>query len=107
MARAKKVKEHPVYCIAIERLDGEGRGVGHHEGKVAFVECALPGETVDYECFRNKPNFEIGRVKTILKESSLRVTPKCPNFGIGRAAAGAAPCSTLNPMPRWPLSRRF
>ena len=97
MARAKKVKEHPVYRIAIERLDGEGRGVGHHEGKVAFVEGALPGETVDYECFRNKPNFEIGRVKTILKESSLRVTPKCPNFGIGPGSCGGCAMQHLEP----------
>lgn len=61
MARKEK-KQHPVYTIDIERLDDEGRGVGHHDGKVVFVEGALPGENVSYECFRNKPKFEIGRV---------------------------------------------
>lgn len=95
MARKEK-KQHPVYTIDIERLDDEGRGVGHHDGKVVFVEGALPGENVSYECFRNKPKFEIGRVTEIHKESSLRVVPECPNFGIGPGSCGGCAMQHLD-----------
>ena len=66
----------------IESLDHEGRGVAHVEGKAIFIEGALPGERVSYTSFRRKPAFENARADAILKMSSQRVTPACPNFGI-------------------------
>jgi 23S rRNA (uracil1939-C5)-methyltransferase len=42
----------------IESLDHEGRGVAHVDGKVVFVEGALPGERVDYVSHRRKPSYE-------------------------------------------------
>ncbi|PWB49056.1 MAG: hypothetical protein C3F18_10920, partial [Nitrosomonadales bacterium] len=32
--------------ISIESLDHEGRGITHVDGKVIFIEGALPGEEV-------------------------------------------------------------
>jgi 23S rRNA (uracil1939-C5)-methyltransferase len=32
--------------LTIESLDQEGRGIAHADGKVVFVEGALPGERV-------------------------------------------------------------
>lgn len=66
----------------IESLDYEGRGVAHVDGKVIFIEGALPGERVTYTSFRRKPSFENAHADAILKASSLRVTPGCPHFGI-------------------------
>ena len=42
MARAKK--ERAKYVAVIESLDQEGRGVARRDGKVVFIEGALPGE---------------------------------------------------------------
>ena len=66
----------------IESLDQEGRGIAHIEGKVVFVEGALPGETVTFETYRSKPKFDLARVREILRSGSARVTPQCGYFGI-------------------------
>ncbi|MEF9943151.1 MAG: 23S rRNA (uracil(1939)-C(5))-methyltransferase RlmD, partial [Burkholderiaceae bacterium] len=66
----------------------EGRGVAHREGKVVFVEGALPGEIVRYERIRNKPSYETGRALQIDRESWMRVTPGCENFGLHEGACG-------------------
>lgn len=85
---ARTPKERFTASLTVERLDNEGRGVGHRDGKVVFVEGALPGEVVTYERLRNKPSFEVGRVLEISRESFMRSVPKCPNFGIGPGSCG-------------------
>lgn len=66
----------------IESLDHEARGITRLEGKTIFVEGALPGEEVEYSSFRKKPTYEIAQATRILRASSSRVTPGCPNFGV-------------------------
>ncbi len=74
--------------INIESLDMEGRGIGHlqnedgTQGKVIFVEGALPGEKVSFQTFRAKKNWEAARMTELHRESVLRVKPKCEWFGI-------------------------
>lgn len=83
-----KQKEREQFTVEIESLDQEGRGVAHREGKVVFVEGALPGELVRYERIRNKPSYETGRALAVERESWMRVTPACPNFGLHEGACG-------------------
>jgi 23S rRNA (uracil1939-C5)-methyltransferase len=66
----------------IESLDNEGRGIAHVEGKVIFVEGALPGEVVEYSSYRRKPSYEQAQATRIVKASSQRVQPRCPHFGV-------------------------
>ena len=66
----------------IESLDHEARGISRLDGKTIFVEGALPGELVEYSCFRIKPTFEVARTEKVLKASASRVAPKCPHFGV-------------------------
>lgn len=68
--------------LDIQSLDLEARGVARHEGKVVFVEGALPGEQVAANIVRRKPSFDTARTERVLRSSSQRVTPKCPNFGV-------------------------
>lgn len=68
--------------VTIESLDQEGRGVAHFEGKVIFIEGALPGEVVSYTSYRKKPAFEQAQVATIYKSAPMRVQPKCKHFGV-------------------------
>lgn len=71
-----------VKTVRIESLDQEGRGVAHHEGKVAFIEGGLPGELVTYTVIRGKPSYDFGEVEQVLEPSSQRVQPGCPHFGV-------------------------
>lgn len=66
----------------IESLDQEGRGVAHTNGKTIFIEGALPGETVEYTSFRKKPSYEFANLAQVIRESSQRVSPKCPHFAM-------------------------
>jgi 23S rRNA (uracil1939-C5)-methyltransferase len=74
--------------IKIDALDIEARGVGHlsnedgSPGKVVFVEGALPGETVQFNTFKKKKNWEMASLTKVLHESSMRVKPKCEHFGM-------------------------
>ena len=68
--------------VVIESIDQEGRGIAHHEGKVIFIEGALPGERVTYASYRRKPSFEMAQVTSITNHSYMRVQPKCIHFGV-------------------------
>ncbi len=68
--------------VLIESLDQEGRGVAHLDGKTIFIDGALPTEKVTYQITRNKSTYAFANVAQILKQSNLRVTPKCPHYGL-------------------------
>lgn len=68
--------------VIVESLDQEGRGIAHADGKVIFIEGALPGECVTYSSYRKKPSFEIAQVTDVLKTSFMRVAPACLHFGV-------------------------
>ena len=75
-------KEICMNPVIIESLDHEGRGIAHADGKVIFIEGALTGERVTYSSYRKKNNFEQAQVEKILKQSFMRVQPKCSVFGV-------------------------
>ena len=75
------MEEH--LTLDITALDAEGRGVARNaQGKVVFVEGALPGETVEAQLLHGKRSFDLARAVAILRESPGRREPRCPHFGI-------------------------
>ena len=69
--------------LRIESLDLEAQGVAHNaEGKVVFVEDALPGEEVSVKVHRKKNNWEQAAMVERRRSSSQRVQPRCPHFGV-------------------------
>ena len=64
----------------IDSLDHEGRGVARIDGKVVFVDGALPGESVDLQIWQRHPKYDLANATRILNASSLRVVPPCPHF---------------------------
>jgi 23S rRNA (uracil1939-C5)-methyltransferase len=69
--------------LRVESLDLEAQGVAHNaEGKVVFIEDALPGEEVRVATRRKKNNWEQAALVEMRRESSQRVVPRCPHFGV-------------------------
>jgi 23S rRNA (uracil1939-C5)-methyltransferase len=72
--------------IDIKSLDMDARGVGHlvnedgSQGKVVFVEGALPGERVSFLTFKKKKNWEAARMTELHHATPMRVAPKCQHF---------------------------
>ena len=84
MRRAAPPHPRPIQLriLAIESLDSEGRGVARDEGKVVFVEGALPGETVEAETTRRGASYDQAETVRVLHESAARRAPHCPHFGM-------------------------
>lgn len=80
--RGDRSRPGPRVDLDIESLDLDAQGVAHHEGKVVFVNGALPGERVRAEIRRRKPRFDTADTVSVLRESSLRARPRCPHFGV-------------------------
>ena len=53
-------------------ITNDGRGVIKKDGKVTFVENALPGDIVQIEITKEKKSFNLGRVKKFLSYSKNR-----------------------------------
>jgi len=69
--------------LSIDALDAEGRGVARNaDGKVVFVEGALPGERAAVRIFQKKSKYETGRAISVEEHSSGRREPRCPHFGV-------------------------
>jgi len=80
----------------VESLDLEGRGIVRREGKIAFVDGALPGERVIWERLRSGRSFDLGRLIHVQRASSQRVAPRCRHFGLQRGACGGCSMQHLH-----------
>ncbi len=67
--------------VSIERIVGEGRGIGFAEGLTVFVPLTAPGDRVRARITRRKERVAWGSIEEILSPSPQRVTPGCPYFG--------------------------
>ncbi len=69
--------------LEIAALDAEGRGVARNpQGKVAFVEDALPGEVVEARLVGSRRSFDLMRTTAVLEPAGARRVPRCAYFGI-------------------------
>ena len=79
----KPLEKQEDLILSIDALDAEGRGVARNpDGKVVFVEGALPGERAAVRVFQKKSKFESGRATAIFEPSAGRREPRCPHFGV-------------------------
>ena len=63
---------------------------------MVFIEGALPGELARVKIARRKNNWEQGTLTELRRESSLRVTPRCPHFGLHAGACGGCKMQHLD-----------
>lgn len=91
------VTDYPPDVLEVESLDIEAQGIAHRaDGKVVFIEGALPFERVTANVYRKKSSFEKAVVMAIHRESSQRVRPACPHFGMHTGACGGCKMQHLH-----------
>ncbi|OYQ40170.1 23S rRNA (uracil(1939)-C(5))-methyltransferase [Rhodoferax sp. TH121] len=87
----------PEGWLRVKSLDLEAQGVAHRpDGKVVFIDGALPFEVVSAQIHRSKSSFEKGTLTDIHQESSQRVRPACPHFGLHEGACGGCKMQHLH-----------
>ena len=97
----------PPEAVPIHAIDLEAHGVGRRpEGKVVFVEGALPGEWAEVRVTRRKPKWEAAEAVAIHHPSPLRVTPRCPNFGLHAGACGGCKMQHIDPSAQVAIKQR-
>ncbi|MDF1483854.1 23S rRNA (uracil(1939)-C(5))-methyltransferase RlmD [Ramlibacter sp. H39-3-26] len=93
--------------LRVESLDLEAQGVARRaDGKVVFIEGALPGELVSASTYRKKNNWEQATLTAIHHESSQRVAPGCPHFGLHAGACGGCKMQHLHPAAQVAVKQR-
>ncbi|MEY3991766.1 MAG: rRNA ((1939)-C(5))-methyltransferase RlmD [Pseudomonadota bacterium] len=97
----------PEGWLRVRSLDMDAQGIARRpDGKVVFIEGALPGELVEVKVGRKKNSWEQGTVTDIHSESSQRVTPGCPNFGLHQGACGGCKMQHLDPAAQVAIKQR-
>jgi 23S rRNA (uracil1939-C5)-methyltransferase len=93
--------------LEVESLDLEAQGVAHRaDGKVVFIEGALPGERVQVQVSRKKNQWEQGQMSALSRQSSQRVQPGCPHFGLHAGACGGCKMQHLHPAAQVAVKQR-
>ena len=75
------MKEQDQFILDIKRLGINGEGIGFYNKLAVFVDGAIPGEGHEVVVTRVEPKMAFAETVQIKKESSARVTPKCPYYG--------------------------
>lgn len=78
---SRKMKNKVITNLKIERIAAEGKCVGHHEGKVVFVQNVAPGDVVDVRITKGKSSFMEGEAINFHEFSDDRIEPFCSHFG--------------------------
>lgn len=77
-----KKKNIVIENLKITGYAAEGKSVARHEGKVVFVDLAVPGDVVTVRLTRDKKDWAEGHVLSFTEYAADRVIPFCSHFGI-------------------------
>ena len=91
----------------VESLDLDAKGIAHRpDGKVIFIDGALPTERVRANVYRKKPSFDQAMVLQLQRESAQRVRPGCEHFGLFSGACGGCKMQHLHPAAQVAIKQR-
>ncbi len=78
----KEKKQIILESLTITDTTSDGRSVARLDGKVIFVEKAVPGDVADVLLFKNKKSFAEGKAINIVIPSDKRADAFCSHFGV-------------------------
>jgi 23S rRNA (uracil-5-)-methyltransferase RumA len=68
--------------VLVEDYAAEGKSIARVDGKVVFIEKAVPGDVVDIRLTKNKKEWSEGYAVQFHSFSADRVIPFCSHFGV-------------------------
>ncbi|MEO7960620.1 MAG: 23S rRNA (uracil(1939)-C(5))-methyltransferase RlmD [Ginsengibacter sp.] len=77
-----KKKKFILKDLPVTGYAAEGKALGKLDGKVIFVEGAVPGDVADILVTKNKKDWAEGKAILIKEPSKERVKPFCIHFGV-------------------------
>ena len=69
--------------LTVGELAHGGAAVARVDGRVVFVEGAIPGETVEAEVTHRRKDFWRAQAISVVEPAQARVEPPCPFFKLG------------------------
>jgi 23S rRNA (uracil1939-C5)-methyltransferase len=75
-------KKYTLENVLVSAYAAEGKSLTRIDGKVLFIEGAVPGDVVDVFVTKDKKDWAEGKATKIKEYSQDRVTPFCIHFGI-------------------------
>ncbi len=78
----KKNKIRILTQITVEDYAAEGKSIARVDGKVVFIEGAVPGDVVDIQLGKSKKDWAEGRAIRFHSLAAQRTTPFCDHFGL-------------------------
>lgn len=82
ICKMRKQKYRVIEQVAVTGYAAEGRSLARLDGKVLFIEGAVPGDVVDVSVTKSKKDWAEGRVLRFHAYSEERVAPFCAHFGV-------------------------
>jgi 23S rRNA (uracil1939-C5)-methyltransferase len=77
-----KIKNKVLENLEVTGYAAGGKSIAKLEGKVVFIEGAVPGDIVDVRLSKNKKDWAEGKAIRFERFSQDRVVPFCKHFGV-------------------------
>lgn len=78
----KRKKDVILENVTVEDYAAEGKSLARVDGKVIFIEKAVPGDVVDIRLHKSKKDWAEGEAVRFEAYSPARVQPFCKHFGV-------------------------
>ncbi len=78
----RKDKNQILHQVKVEDYAAEGKSLSRLDGKVIFIEGAVPGDVVDVRLLKSKKDWAEGKAIHFQSLSPDRVEPFCEHFGV-------------------------
>ena len=78
----RKNKKVTLEKVLVESYAAEGKSIARANGKVIFIEKAVPGDVADVFLFKSKKDWGEGTVTHFHSYSADRIQPFCTHFGV-------------------------
>ncbi|HXB92019.1 MAG TPA: TRAM domain-containing protein, partial [Puia sp.] len=79
---SRKNKKIELSGVLVQDYAAEGKSLARVDGKVIFIENAIPGDVVDLRLTKNKKDWAEGHVTAYRQYSPDRIEPFCAHFGV-------------------------